>query len=137
MLATLNMLGIIYDALGQQDRALDFFKRAYEADPRDQWYHYSNALLSLQTEDSQRQAQEVLERSYKINPKDENLLEQLRRLYVAEREWKKCLKIQDRIDELKGYDVYSAFNRSHAYSMMRKPKKALMEINLNHLEMLP
>ena len=126
---TLNMLGIIYDALRQQDRALDFFKRAYEADPRDQWYHYSNALLSLQTEDSQRQAQEVLERSYKINPKDENLLEQLRRLYVAEREWKKCLKIQDRIDELKGYDVYSAFNRSHAYSMMRKPKKALKEID--------
>jgi tetratricopeptide (TPR) repeat protein len=126
---TLNMLGIIYDALGQKGKALDFFRRAYEADPRDQWLHYSNALLNQQTEDSQRQAQAVMERSHKINPKDENLLEQLRRIYVAEREWKKCLKIQDEIDAIKGYDVYSAFNRSHAYSMMRKPKKALAEID--------
>ena len=126
---TLSMLGVIYDALGQKERALTFFARAYEADPRDQWFRYSTALLNLQTEEARKEARQVLEKSHKLNPKDENLLEQLRILYTSEREWKKALKTLDETDAIKGYDVYSAFNRAQIYSMMRKPKKALTEID--------
>ena len=42
---TLTFLGAIYDGLGEKELALETFKQAFEADPRDQWYKYCYALM--------------------------------------------------------------------------------------------
>ncbi|MBQ7632477.1 MAG: hypothetical protein IJS82_06980 [Paludibacteraceae bacterium] len=125
---TLSFLGILYEGAGQSQRALDAFRRAFEADPRDQWFRYSRALLNQRTEEGFRQALAVLEKAEKLNSSDEDLLEQLGRMYFSSGQWKKALQTQDKLDRLKGYDGYSAINRYRIYSMWQKPKKAAAEI---------
>ena len=136
---TLEALGVIYNALNQGERALELWKRAFEADPRDQWYHYSTALLELRTEAERKEALRVLEEARKMQPKDhvnDELLEQLQRLYMSEGKYQKAIAVQDDIDRQKGYDVYSAYHRLRAYAFWNKPKKALAEID-KYLEQEP
>lgn len=136
--ATLEALGVIYDALGQSDKALELWRRSFEVAPRDQWYRYSAALLNQKTDAARKEALRVLEKAYKgegANGRkakvstDENLLEQLLRLYMSEERWKDALRMQDELDRIKGYDVYSAYRRARIYSAMGKNKKALAEID--------
>ena len=127
--ATQEFLGVMYDALGQKERALQSYARAFRNDPHDRWLRYSVALLSQQTEETQHEAMRVLEKAHSVNPTDEDLLQQLRKVYVSERQYKKALRIQDEIDAMRGYDVYSAYNRTQAYALWDKPKKAIAEVN--------
>lgn len=126
---TLSFLGVLYAGAGQPDRALEAFRRAYEADPRDQWYRYSRALINLHTEEGFYQALQVLERAEKFNSSDEDLLDLLERMYESDKQWKKALQTQDKLDRIKGYDGHSAINRYRIYSMWQKPKKASAEID--------
>ena len=133
---TLEYLGILYLGMGQEERAMDAFKRAFEADPRDCWYRYSSALLEQKTEEAMVEAMHVRERALKVNPKDENLMELLQRVYISLKEWKKALKIQDRIDDVKGFDASSAVIRYRLHLTMKQPKKALAVID-KYLELDP
>lgn len=125
---TLSFLGVLYDGIGKSDLAMDYFRRAFEADPRDQWYRYSRALIGLHTEEGFYEALRVLERAEKLNPSDEELLDLLERMYESDKQWKKALQTQDKLDRLKGYDGYSAINRYRIYSLWQKPNKAAAEI---------
>ena len=133
---TLEYLGMLYLGMGQEERAMDAFKRAFEADPRDCWYRYSSALLEQKTEEAMVEAMHVRERALKVNPKDEELMEQLQRVYISLNEWKKALKIQDRIDDVKGFDASSAVIRYRLHLTMKQPKKALAVID-KYLELDP
>lgn len=133
---TLDYLGILYLGTGQEERAMDAFKRAFEADPRDCWYRYSSALLEQKTEEAMVEAMHVRERALKVNPKDEDLMERLQRVYISLNEWKKALKIQDRIDDVKGFDASSAVIRYRLHLTMKQPKKALAVID-KYLELDP
>ena len=126
---TLTFLGVMYDGLGQKERALETFRQAFEADPKDQWYKYSLALLEQRTEAGQKEAMKVLEQAHKVSKDNENLLEQLMRLYMSDGQWKKALKIQDELDKINGYDAYSALNRYRIYGMWGKPKQAIAAID--------
>ena len=108
---TLEFLGILYHAMRQEDRAMDAFKRAFEADPRDCWYRYSSALLEEKTEEATIEAMHVRERALKENPKDDELMMRLQRVYISLGEWKKALKMQDQIDGVKGFDASGAVTR--------------------------
>ena len=139
---TLSFIGIIYDALGQKERALGAYKAAFEASPRDQWSRYSMALLEERTEEATQEALRALEQAYTVQKSkkkakaEEELLEQLKRLYMSESQWKKALKMQDEIDAQKGYDAYSALARYRIYAMWNKPKKAIEAID-KYLELDP
>ena len=74
-------------------------------------------------------ALEVWEQSYRLEPTNEALLDKLLRLYVAKENWKKALEMQDAIDEVSGYDAYSALTRYRIYAMSHQPKKALKAID--------
>ena len=137
---TLTFLGVLYQGLGDEQRALEAFKKAFEADPRDQWFKYSTALLDLKTDEGRKAALSVLEKAYKTQKKakavDEDLLEQLKRLYISEEMWKQALSTQDELDKIKGFDAYSALARYRIYAMWRKPKKAIEVID-KYLEQDP
>lgn len=74
-------------------------------------------------------AQQAWEKSYKTEPKNAALLDQMLRMYLAKEEWKKALEIQDAIDDINGYDAYSAITRYRIYAYMKQPKKALKAID--------
>lgn len=135
---TLTCLGVLYSGVGEKEKALETFRKAFEADPRDQWYKYCAALMEQRSEGAQKEVEKVMERAYKAQgePKNEYLLEQLKRLYMSQEEWKKALKMQDELDLIKGYDMISAMTHVRIYYGMEQPKKALAAID-KYLELDP
>ncbi|MBQ7997155.1 MAG: tetratricopeptide repeat protein [Paludibacteraceae bacterium] len=147
---TLTFLAIMYEAIGQKERAMETFRQAFEADPRDQWKRYYYALREQRTPEAYKEAARVIEKAYLSTKgqgtkrlstkgqgtKDEELLEQLRRTYLQNGQWKKSLAVQDEIDALRGVDAYSAANRCYAYRIGGKEKKALAVLD-SYLETDP
>ena len=139
---TLTFLAIMYEAIGQQERAMETYRLAFEADPRDQWKRYYYALREQRTPEAHKEAARVVEKAYRCTKdnvqctKDEELLEQLRRTYLQNGQWKKSLAVQDEIDALRGVDAYSAANRCYAYRIGGKDKKALAVLD-SYLETDP
>ncbi len=152
---TLTFLAIMYEAIGQQERAMETYRLAFEADPRDQWKRYYYALREQRTPEAYKEAARVIEKAYSSTKglstkgqgtkglstkgqgtKDEELLEQLRRTYLQNGQWKKSLAVQDEIDALRGVDAYSAANRCYAYRIGGKDKKAMAALD-SYLETDP
>ena len=142
---TLTYIGALYEGMGKKEQALETFRKAFEADPRDSWYRYANALMAQNTPESERQALKVLEQALKSQEArvesgesrvDEDLLELLMRLYGADKQWKKALSMQDRLDAIRGFNAYSAVNRYRIYALWNKPKKALAVLD-KYLEQDP
>lgn len=140
---TLGYLGVIYHGLGQDEKAMACFKKAFECDPNDQWFRYVNALWEINSPEANREAVRVMEKAYDVHRKtegkkqkpketkvtDEELLEHLKRAYLINEEWKKALAVQDETDRLKGYDAYSALTRFRVYAAQGKTKQALAAID--------
>lgn len=82
------------------------------------------------------EALDAFEQSYRLQPHNKALLEQLLRFYLASEEWKKALQIQDALDRYYGYDAYSAVTRYRIYAAQDQPKKAIAEID-HYLETDP
>lgn len=78
-----------------------------------------------------REAQEFFERAYRVqkNHHSEELLNHLEQIYWNQENWKKALKIQDELDQVKGYDAMSAITRYRIHASARQPKKALKAID--------
>ena len=142
---TLMFLGVMYDGMNYKKLSTELFRQAFEADPRDKWYRYSIALLEQRTPEAEQEALRVLEKAYSVQksasgkqnkPVDEDLLEQLKRMYISTKQWKKALAMQDELDEQRGYDGYSAITRYRIYAMWGKNKKAIEAID-KYLEMDP
>ena len=78
------------------------------------------------------QSKECFEQAYAVQAKgtaSEELLEQLKRIYIKEGQWKKALKMQDEIDAKIDYDAYSALTRYRIYAMWGKTKQAIQAID--------
>lgn len=133
---TLTFLGVLYEGVGEKTLALETFKQAFEADPRDQYYKYVYALLEQRTEEGQKTAVKAMEKAQKCAPDDEDILEQLLRLYISDQLWKKAIKTQDRLDKIRGFDGMSALNRYRIYGLWGKPKQAIAAID-KYLEQDP
>lgn len=132
---TLSFLGILYAGTGQKEIGMDYYRRAYEADPHHQWYHYSKALLEEHTADANEAAIQVLQHAYDVQKEavkkkqtafvEEDLLERLQNCYLYKSQWKDALRLQDELDLQHGYDANSALMRAQIYSSWKKPKKTL------------
>ena len=150
---TLTFIGMMLQGIGDEERALEAYKQAFEADPHDQWFKYSSALLAQRTQGSTDEALKVLEKAYKRQKTasgacsktkdkrqesnvDEDLLEQLKRLYISEEMWKEALAMQNELDKIKGYDAYSALTFYRIYRIQGKKKKAIAALD-KYLELDP
>ena len=140
---TLTFLGIMYESLHQDEKAMKYFEQAFEADPYDQWFRYSKKLMAQETEADTRKAIAVLEKAYatqkggdKNKKVEESLLNTMQNTYLYAKQWKKAIAMQDEIDKIKGYDAYSAVMRYRIYAMWNKPKKAIAEVD-RYLELDP
>ena len=100
-------------------------------DPSDGQTIYYLGILYQGMQQTEK-AQEYFNRAYQAMPRGtapEDLLERIKRQYIAEKQWKQALAIQDEIDEKEGYDAYSAIARYRIYAMWGKYKKAIAEID--------
>lgn len=74
----------------------------------------------------------TFERSYALQPKgktDTDVLEQLKRIYIADGQWQKALTMQDELDAKNGYDAMSALTRYRIYALQNNPKEAIKAID--------
>ena len=130
---TMRILGIIEQGIGNEMRGLIYFRDAFAADPYDGWFQYAKALKAMNTPAAGGEYMRVLEKAHEVQrrsskPVDEDLLTQLQEAYLTTGQWQKALAIQDEIDQLKGYDAYSAVLRYRVYDAVNKPKKAMAEV---------
>ena len=122
-------LGVIYAALGHEDKAEASFAKAYELAPDDCWQHYTEHLLRQEDKTKASRARKIVENAHKKHPKDANIADYLMQIYMRDKDWKKALAMQDKIDALTGYDANSALNRYRIYYQWEKGKEAVEEID--------
>lgn len=121
-------LGILYDALGENQKALFHLQKAYQAAPADLWPRYTQHLKKSKGESSADQIIHVLENVVRIDPKQSDAWDELHQAYAYTGRYKEALKAQDKLDNLLGYNSYSAINRYRIRILQEKPQKALQEV---------
>lgn len=121
-------LGLLYDALGEKEKALFYLEKAYRAAPEDLWERYVNQLLHSKDVDLFNQGKKTLEEVSRLAPKKSEVWEELQNVYLYSGEYKKAIAAQDHVDKLIGYNAYSAINRYRTYVLWNKPKKALQAV---------
>jgi len=106
---TNQYLGHIYRAMKQPSRALPYYQRAWKAAPTECWLEYAVTLYNM-GEDSRKEAIRVMEETSNLAPQNSDLWDHLRDAYLGTGSYKKALKAQDKIDQIDGYDAYSAMD---------------------------
>ena len=92
-------------------------------------YYLGVMHLGLEQRES---ALAYFERAYAAQPKEmasDDLLEQMKRIYVVKERWKDALRMQDEIDAHNEFDAYSAMTRYRIYAMWGKPKQAIQVLD--------
>ncbi len=133
---TKDNLGVIYSALGKNKEALALFEEAYRLAPEDCWEHYVETLMRTEEPSNTKKARKAVEQVSKLKPKDADVADYLMQIYMHEKQWKKALSMQDKVDKLTGYNGNSAVNRYRIYVQMGKAKEAVAEID-RYLEQDP
>lgn len=134
---TQEYLGLIYSALHDDAEAERHLEQAYTNNP-ELWRGYVQILLQQSNGDRKavKRAIKVVEKVSKREPKEQEVWENLVRLYAAGGKYRKALKAQDKLEKLTGYDAYAAINRYRIYAAWKKPKKAIAEVD-RYLEVDP
>ena len=129
-------LGTFFEGFKQADKALPYFRRAYEMNPEDLWSQYTIALFNTSSKEGRKECIHILEGMTKNSKKSSkkssdmaSVWENLRQAYTATKNYKKALHAQDELDKIEGYNGMSALNRYRIHVMMQKPKEAIKDIN--------
>lgn len=120
-----RVLGIYHYNDGRRDQAMQLLALAYRKSPENCWYEYSTALLQGKTKKDKQEGIRVLEEAARLMPDKTEILERLQALYLSEGRLKEVLTVQDRLDEIEGYNMYSAEKRFRINYAMKKPDAAL------------
>lgn len=124
--ATLQSIGYMWQALQDPEKAEDYYRRAFEKDPKSYWSNYAVVLYNT---DQLEEAARVLEEGVSQNPTDTDPLEALSTVYQALGETKKAIRVQDRIEQIEGITAYNTMNRYRLYAATNNKKKALQTID--------
>ena len=123
-----RVLGIYHYNEGRRQEALSLLATAYRKAPESSWYEYSTALLQGETKQSQKEGLRVLEEAAKLYPDRTDILERLQAVYINDLRFKDILRVQDRLDALEGYNMYSAEKRFRVHMAMKQPEAAMADL---------
>lgn len=123
-----RVLGIYHYNEGRRDEAMRLLETAYRKSPENAWYEYSTALLQGKTKQSQQAGLRVLEEASRRFPDKAEILERLQAVYLDDMRLKDFLSVQDRLDALLGYDMYSAERRFQVHMAMKHPEAAMKDL---------
>lgn len=114
-------LGVIYQAIGENEWALKHYAIAYQNDPVSYWKNYTLLLY----EKDPKSAIRILERTQKSLPEDRDLLEALANAYSYQAMWKKAIRIQEYLCYLDGLTPYTVMPLYRLYVSSGQSKKAI------------
>lgn len=123
-----NYMGVFLDAFDKKKQALNYFRRAFELQPKDYWYQY--ALYLLQSGDKQQEKLAIrnLEQVASADKKNEDLHVLLQKAYIHIKDYKSALKLQDQLDSIAGYNAMSAMQRYRLNALLKNNRQAIYEV---------
>lgn len=122
-------LGVVYEFLGQDDKAMNYYRQAYLLDPAERWFQYIKALYETKNKQNYKEILSVSENVVRLKPTESAVWENLQQAAIVNQNFKLAIKAQDKVDALEGYSGLSAINRYRIYLMAGNTKKALQAIN--------
>jgi len=125
---TNRYIGHIYKGCKLTNQALSYYRAAFEQVPEACWKEYAITLYNTGTKENQLEAIRAMEQTSVLLPSDADIWNHLRDAYLGNLQYKQALAAQNTIDEIEGYDAYSAINRYRIFLMMNKPKEAIKAI---------
>ena len=123
-----NYMGVFLDAFDRKDKAISYFRKAFELAPNEYWYQYTLYLLNSKDKKQHKEAIRNLEGVANSQIKDENVQDMLQKAYAHVGDYKKALLIQDRLDSIVGYNAMSAMQRYRLNALMKNSKQAIYEV---------
>lgn len=123
-----RMLGIYHYNNNREALALRLFESAYRTSPATAWYEYSTALMQSDDKKQQKAGLRVLETTARQLPGKSEVWDRLQSAYIKAERWKEVLQVQDTLDRLNGYDIYSAQLRFQVHLAMKKEDAALADL---------
>lgn len=123
-----NYMGVFLDAFDRKDKAISYFRKAFELAPNEYWYQYTLYLLNSKDKKQHKEAIRNLEGVANSQIKDENVQGMLQKAYAHVGDYKKALLIQDRLDSIVGYNAMSAMQRYRLNALMKNSKQAIYEV---------
>ncbi len=103
---TQDYLGLIYDAIGNHDKAKEFYARAYEYAPAELYKHHLNVLMEDKRID---EALTVAQLACKDNPKDPDAWNSLMQIALQADDYKSANQAIRQLEQLLGYSRYIAW----------------------------
>ena len=119
---------------GNKEQAMDLYLQARAAGLEGALEE--SALLNYATLNYETGRYDEAYAAYGDTKMPDNLLEQLKRIYIEGQQWEKALAIQDKLDAQNEYDAMSALTRYRIYAMWGKNKQAIKAID-DYLEKDP
>ncbi len=105
---TQDYLGLIYDAIGQHDKAKECFARAYKYAPNDLYMHHVSKLM----DDHQvEEALHIMQGAVQVHPEDPDAWNTLMQIAQEASDYKSATKAIEQIDRILGYSRYTAWAR--------------------------
>lgn len=123
-----RLLGIYYYNNGRRAEAMQLLEAAYRKAPQNAWYEYATALMQSQDKKERERGLKVLEKTARMLPDRSEVWEQLQSAYINGGQWKECLQVQDTLDKLLGYSIFSAQTRFRLHMAMHKTDEALRDL---------
>ena len=120
-----HYLGIMYSALGEEERGFRYHHRAYQLCPKEYWYPY---VIQLFNQDKKQEAIRELEQLSKTLTDNAKLHETLQQMYQNTSNLKAAIRQQDAIDAISGISPYGAMQRFQMYLQLGQMKKATKAI---------
>ena len=123
-----NYMGLYAQADQQLEAMANFFRRAYELNPKEYWYNHHVLLLQSEDKKVQQLAVKQMAALAKIDTKNEELHNVLQKAHIMLKQYRQALKLQERLDSINGYDAMSAMQRYRLNALMRNNQQAIYEI---------
>jgi tetratricopeptide (TPR) repeat protein len=133
--ASMYELAKIYLRQGKPTEALDYAKKAAEADPKNEYYLNLYADL-LQSFKRYEDASEVLEKLIELNPDNLDYHNMLALLYLYQDKPDEAIKIYDDLEKKVGVNEEFSLKKQNIYLQEKKVNKAIAEVE-NLIEYYP
>ena len=116
-----------YTEMRQQDRALEFFRKASELEPANPTYMETLAQAYIGKE-RYADAVEVVEKLYESDKSRQALLQMLYNLHVQQHDYEKAVSVLDRMELIDGKSEQLSLSKSSLYIQMQRYDDALKEM---------
>lgn len=123
--ATNRYLGYMYQAVGDENKALHYLRLAYRQTPDAYWQPYTALLFQKKDYD---EAARVLESVTAAAPANTEAWEALLSVYASQGRTGRALKVQDKIEALEGVNSYNVMSRYKINLAAGKTKEAIRSI---------